>query len=147
MIEALACGTPVIARPCGSVPEILRHGTTGLIASSLEELVAAVGKIGELSRQTCRREFETRFTAEVMAADYENAYYKLADSDWKLTATTALARSKRRLGDAVLARYAARQGHPAVSRDQSKPGFKRYGAVRPLFSKAYDYSVNSKLDS
>ena len=147
MIEALACGTPVIARPCGSVPEILRHGITGLIASSLEELVAAVGKIGELSRQTCRREFETRFTAEVMAADYENAYYKLADSDWKLTATTALARSKRRLGDAVLARYAARQGHPAVSRDQSKSGFKRHGAVRPLFSKAYDYSVNSKLDS
>jgi hypothetical protein len=138
MIEALAWGAPVIARLCGSVPEILRHGITGLIGSSLDELVAAVGKIGELSRQTCRQEFEARFTAEVMAANYEDVYYQLADSDWSLRRHQSTARSKRRLGDAVLARYAAHQWHPAVSRDQSKSGFKRHGAVRPLFSKAYD---------
>ncbi|HXV82033.1 MAG TPA: glycosyltransferase family 4 protein, partial [Candidatus Binatia bacterium] len=146
MIEALACGTPVIARPCGSVPEILRHGITGLIGSSLDELVAAVGKVGELSRQTCREEFEARFTAEVMAANYEDVYYQLADSDWKLRRRSAV-RSKSRLGDAVLARHAARQWHPAVIGDRSKSGFQRHGAVRPLFSKAYDDSVNSKLDS
>lgn len=95
MIEALAWGAPVIARLCGSVPEILRHGITGLIGSSLDELVAAVGKIGELSRQTCRQEFEARFTAEVMAANYEDVYYQLADSDWSLRRHQSTARSKR----------------------------------------------------
>jgi glycosyltransferase involved in cell wall biosynthesis len=65
MIEALACGTPVIARPFGSV---LRHGITGFLGVSLEELVSSVNKIGDISRQRCRQEFETRFTSEVMAA-------------------------------------------------------------------------------
>jgi len=112
MIEALACGTPVIARPCGSVPEILRHGVTGFVASSVDELVAAVGRVGELSRQTCRREFETRFTAEVMAANYERLYCQLADTDWKLRRTAA--RSRSYIGDIALARYAARRWHPSV---------------------------------
>jgi glycosyltransferase involved in cell wall biosynthesis len=84
MIEALACGTPVIARPCGSVPELLRHGVSGFIGSSLRDLVAAVLKIDEISRQRCRDEFESRFTAEVMAANYERVYYQLAVSDWKM---------------------------------------------------------------
>lgn len=79
MIEALACGTPVVARPCGSVPEILRHGATGFIASSVDDVVAAVRKAGDLSRRECRMEFETRFTAEVMAANYERLYYQLTE--------------------------------------------------------------------
>jgi len=65
MIEALACGTPVIARPCGSVSEIIRYGKTGFVSSSLDVLVAAVQKIREISRRNCRDEFESRFTAEV----------------------------------------------------------------------------------
>jgi glycosyltransferase involved in cell wall biosynthesis len=77
MIEALACGTPVIARPCGSVPEVLRDGVTGLLGSSLEELVAAVHRISAIPRQQCRAEFEARFTAAVMAANYEQIYYEL----------------------------------------------------------------------
>jgi glycosyltransferase involved in cell wall biosynthesis len=77
MIEALACGTPVIARPCGSVPEVLRNGVTGIIASEFDELVQAVKNIDKLSREGCRKEFETRFTAEVMAAQYERIYRDL----------------------------------------------------------------------
>lgn len=79
MIEALACGTPVIARPCGSVPEVIRPGVTGFIASSVDEMVAAVGKIGKLSREQCRREFETRFTAEIMVDRYEQVYRRLVE--------------------------------------------------------------------
>jgi len=77
MIEALACGTPVIARPCGSVPEVLRDGVTGFVAGGIENLVKAVRRIGGLSRRACRQEFETRFTAAVMAANYERIYYDL----------------------------------------------------------------------
>jgi glycosyltransferase involved in cell wall biosynthesis len=80
MIEALACGTPVIARPCGSVPEVLRDGVTGFMPSSLDDLVCAVRKVHEISRRTCRDQFETRFTAEVMAANYERIYYQLVDT-------------------------------------------------------------------
>ena len=58
MIEALACGTPVIARPCGSVPEVLKDGITGFIASELDGLVEAVCKVGDLSRRIVREEFE-----------------------------------------------------------------------------------------
>jgi glycosyltransferase involved in cell wall biosynthesis len=79
MIEALACGTPVIARPCGSVAEVLRDGVTGYIGSSVEDLVAAVHRISLIPRQQCRAEFEARFTAAVMAANYERIYYELID--------------------------------------------------------------------
>jgi len=81
MIEALACGTPVIARPCGSIPEIVRPGVTGFVASSVDEMVAAVGKIGELSRQECRTEFENRFTAEIMVDRYEQVYRQLIEPE------------------------------------------------------------------
>jgi glycosyltransferase involved in cell wall biosynthesis len=77
MIEALACGTPVIARPCGSVPEVLRHGVTGCIASEFDDLVQAVKNVDQISREACRKEFETRFTADVMAAQYEHLFREL----------------------------------------------------------------------
>ena len=80
MIEALACGTPVIARPCGSIPEVIRHGITGFIASSIAEMVAAVGKIDTLSREKCRQEFENRFTAEIMGDRYEHVYRQLIEA-------------------------------------------------------------------
>jgi glycosyltransferase involved in cell wall biosynthesis len=74
--EALACGTPVIARPCGSVPELIRHGVTGWIAGTLEELTAAVAAVERLDRARCRREFEQRFSVETMADSYERLYHK-----------------------------------------------------------------------
>src|SRR6202011_820959 len=77
MIEALACGTPVIARPCGSVPEVLRDGISGFMASEFDDLVAAVKKVESVSRQGCREEFERRFAVDVMAEKYERIYREL----------------------------------------------------------------------
>jgi glycosyltransferase involved in cell wall biosynthesis len=85
MIEALACGTPVIARPCGSVPEVLKDGITGFIASELDGLVEAVCKVGDLSRRIVREEFETRFSAAIMAAHHEELYYDLIEDVEKPT--------------------------------------------------------------
>jgi glycosyltransferase involved in cell wall biosynthesis len=80
MIEAMACGTPVIARPCGSVPEVVTEDVTGYIAGGVDDLVAAVGRVGQLSRRRCREEFERRFTAETMVDRYEEIYYRLIAS-------------------------------------------------------------------
>ena len=74
MIEAMACGTPVIAYRRGSVPEVLEDGTTGFIVDTIEEAVTAVRRIGSLDRAKIRAEFEQYFTAERMARDYLNIY-------------------------------------------------------------------------
>jgi len=73
-IEAMACGTPVIAWPHGAVPEIVEDGVTGLIVEGIDEAVAAVERIGSLSRQAVRGGFERRFTVERMAHDYLKVY-------------------------------------------------------------------------
>jgi glycosyltransferase involved in cell wall biosynthesis len=78
MIEALACGTPVIAWRRGSVPEILEDGVTGCIVDSVDEAVAAVTRIDGMSRATCRRVFEERFDASRMAREYLDVYRGLA---------------------------------------------------------------------
>jgi glycosyltransferase involved in cell wall biosynthesis len=80
MVEALACGTPVIARPCGSVPEVMRPGVSGFVARELDELVAAVDKIDSIPREQCRRYFEERFTTETMIDRYEQVYDRLIES-------------------------------------------------------------------
>jgi glycosyltransferase involved in cell wall biosynthesis len=77
MIEALACGTPVIAYGCGSVPEVLEDGVTGFIVESEEEAVRAVARLPELSRRRCRAEFERRFSVSRMAQDYVEVYRRL----------------------------------------------------------------------
>ena len=74
MIEALACGTPVIARRRGSVPEVLRHGETGFVCETDEELCDAISRIGDLDRRRCREEFESRFTDRRMAEHYAELY-------------------------------------------------------------------------
>jgi glycosyltransferase involved in cell wall biosynthesis len=74
MIEAMACGTPTIAFNCGSVPEVISHGVSGLIVKDVREAVSAVAEASTLSRAACRREFETRFTASRMAHDYVKLY-------------------------------------------------------------------------
>jgi len=80
MIEALACGTPVLTRPCGSVPEIIRDGVTGFVAERVDDLVRAVRLLPELSRSVCREEFERRFVSSVMAQNYERIYDQLISS-------------------------------------------------------------------
>jgi glycosyltransferase involved in cell wall biosynthesis len=73
-IEALACGTPVIAWNCGSVPEIIDSGVTGFICTSIEEAVKAVQSIGSIDRHKCREVFEQRFDVKVMADKYLSVY-------------------------------------------------------------------------
>ncbi len=80
MIEAMACGTPVVAFDCGSVPEIVEDGVTGFIVRDLDEAVAAVGRLDGLERAAIRRVFETRFSAEAMARAYVRVYEQLAAS-------------------------------------------------------------------
>jgi glycosyltransferase involved in cell wall biosynthesis len=77
MIEALACGTPVIARPAGSVPEVLAPGRTGFIADTLDELVEGVKRVDTLDRAACRRHVEEHFTVQRMADRYETVYRRL----------------------------------------------------------------------
>jgi len=77
MIEAMACGTPVIARACGSVPEVVASGVTGFVVDTLDELVDAVKRVGNVDRAACRRHVEARFTVERMADAYEAIYRRL----------------------------------------------------------------------
>jgi len=77
MIESMACGTPVIAYPLGSVPEVMQERVAGFIVPDLELAVKAVKRLGEIDRRKCRRYFEQHFNAERMAQDYLNIYQRL----------------------------------------------------------------------
>jgi glycosyltransferase involved in cell wall biosynthesis len=77
MIEAMSCGTPVIAWRNGSVPEVVEDGRTGLIVASTEEAVAAAGRVARLDRLAVRERFEERFSAARMAQDYLAVYRAL----------------------------------------------------------------------
>ena len=77
MIEAMACGTPVIAWRCGSVPEIVEDGVTGFIVDNEEEAITALGKIHHLDRRRIRAAFEQRFTARQMAQNYLKCFKQL----------------------------------------------------------------------
>jgi glycosyltransferase involved in cell wall biosynthesis len=80
MIEAMSCGTPVIAWPNGAVPEIVDHGVSGLIVDSIERAVDAVQAAAHLERRAVRRRFEERFSAARMARDYLAVYRSLGIS-------------------------------------------------------------------
>jgi glycosyltransferase involved in cell wall biosynthesis len=77
MIEAMACGTPVIAYRQGSIPEIIQDNVSGFVVDTIEEAVAAVRHVANLDRAKVRAEFERRFTAERMARDYLGIYRRL----------------------------------------------------------------------
>ena len=77
MVEAMACGTPVVTRPCGAAPEVVAHGRTGFVVDSLVELVEAVKRIDEIDRAECRRHVEQHFSVARMADGYEAAYRRL----------------------------------------------------------------------
>jgi glycosyltransferase involved in cell wall biosynthesis len=81
LIEALACGTPVVAFRRGAVPEVLTDGVTGFIVDGVDEAARAVARVGELSRRACRQVFERRFTADRMARDYVAVYRRLLGDD------------------------------------------------------------------
>ena len=77
MIEAMACGTPVIAFNCGAVPEIVEHGVTGFVVNSPEEALAAIGRVKLLNRLRIRHVCERRFSAAAMAKRYLDVYARL----------------------------------------------------------------------
>jgi glycosyltransferase involved in cell wall biosynthesis len=90
VIEALACGTPVIAFPGGSVEELVTDGRTGFIVDTVDAAVAAVGRLDEIDRAACRREAERRFSAERMARDYVELYAALSVGDTEARSVSSL---------------------------------------------------------
>jgi glycosyltransferase involved in cell wall biosynthesis len=93
MVEAMACGTPVVAFDHGSVREVLEHGVTGFIVGDVPQAVRAVQRAGDLSSRTIRRRFEDRFTAKRMVEDYLAVYSLLSSvrSEDRLDEGTSIA--------------------------------------------------------
>jgi glycosyltransferase involved in cell wall biosynthesis len=81
MIEALACGTPVIGWRRGSVPEVIEDGVTGFVVDTIDAAVDAVRQVRDLNRAVCRSTFEERFSAARMAADHVEAYRSLVPAE------------------------------------------------------------------
>ena len=77
VIEAMACGTPVIAHRRGSMPELIEDGVTGFLVDSFDEAIAAIERLGEIDRRACRRAVEERFTVERMAEEYLALYRRI----------------------------------------------------------------------
>lgn len=77
MIEAMACGTPVVAYRRGAIPEVVIHGVTGFIVDTEEQMTAASRKVGQIDRAACRMQVEERFTNKAMVAGYEDVYKKI----------------------------------------------------------------------
>lgn len=91
MIEALACGTPVVATPHGSVPEIVDHGVTGFVVDGVAALTAALSQLDELDRAACRAVVESRFSAQRMVDDHVQLYRRLIHSGTGVVDLTAAA--------------------------------------------------------
>jgi glycosyltransferase involved in cell wall biosynthesis len=77
MIEAFACGTPVISYPGGSVAEVMQHGVTGFVVSDQQEAIEAAEAVQRIDRRRCRQVFEERFTSHIMARRYLDVYRDL----------------------------------------------------------------------
>jgi glycosyltransferase involved in cell wall biosynthesis len=118
MIEAIACGTPVVAFRRGSVPEVIDHGVTGFIVESVEDSLFALEQIEHFDRARCRKVFEKRFSAARMAADYVKIYERLLETKVRI--------QPKRLAETVKTRRAglsiASNGEPGHAATlQSKP--------------------------
>lgn len=88
MMESIACGTPVIAYPRGSVPEVIEEGVSGFLAHNVEQAVKAVKRISQIDRRRCRQRFEERFTATRMCNDYLALYERLVNGQSEPIAVT-----------------------------------------------------------
>ena len=93
MIEAMAAGTPVLAFRCGSVPEIVDEGVSGMIVENIEEAIAAIPRLLAMDRRAVRKQFELRFSSERMASDYVHIYRRMLRG---IGADTIETRSQRR---------------------------------------------------
>ncbi len=79
VVEAMACGTPVIAFKRGSMPELIEHGVTGFLVDTLDEAIEAIGRIGEIDRARCRAAVKAGFTVDRMADRYLSLYRSLLE--------------------------------------------------------------------
>jgi glycosyltransferase involved in cell wall biosynthesis len=113
MIEALACGTPVIATAQGAVPELVADGVTGFIAGTAKELVAAVGAVDAIDRRWCRGVAEVRFSMDRMARDHEALYRTLGSNRCEPAGGDLLARSAMGFDWQLPALAAEPATHPA----------------------------------
>ena len=95
VIEAMACGTPVIARRRGSMSELIDHGVTGFLVDNVEEAIAAIDRIGEIDREAPRRVVAERFTVDRMADAYLALYRKILGGESGLACRELSARSAR----------------------------------------------------
>jgi glycosyltransferase involved in cell wall biosynthesis len=111
MIEAMACGTPVIAYRRGSVAEVMENGVTGFVVERLEEAVKAVEQVATLSRKRCRQVFDERFTAARMARDYLRIYRRI------VAEKAAKGRTIRTDGTTLLSRPISKQNRTRVDPD------------------------------
>jgi glycosyltransferase involved in cell wall biosynthesis len=91
LIEALACGTPVVAYRRGSIPEIIDDGATGFVCDGLDDMTAAMQHIPDIDRRQCRQSFEERFTVGRMAQDYLHVYERALQRQPGLLAEVTLA--------------------------------------------------------
>lgn len=98
VVEALATGTPVVAFPLGSLPELVQHDRTGFLVADVDGAVSAVGRVDALRRADCRADVELRFTSERMVRDYEALF-----SDVVMRASSAGRSTKAKRTDASLA--------------------------------------------
>jgi glycosyltransferase involved in cell wall biosynthesis len=89
LVEAMACGTPVVALRRGSVPEVVDSGVTGLVVDHAEELAAALQAVGSIDPAQCRARVEDRFSLDVMAAGYERIYRALVDGGQEVAGLTS----------------------------------------------------------
>src|SRR5260370_40468982 len=96
LIEAMACGTPVIAFNRGSVPEIVEDGVTGFVVENEKDAVAATHRLSRLSRSAIRRRFEERFTARRMAREYLVVYRRLIEFEALRSRVAVVARASFR---------------------------------------------------
>lgn len=88
MIEAMACGVPIVAHPFGSVPEVIEHGVSGFLVDDVDGAVRALDRISKIDRAMCRLQFEQRFTSKRMARKYLNIYERIIKPEVETTALT-----------------------------------------------------------
>jgi len=119
MIEAMACGTPVIAFRSGSTPEVIDDGVTGFLVDDVEAAVAAVARVTKLNRARVRARFDERFAIERVADDYLNIYRALPG-------VRRMVRRIPALHQAQLARF----GAPLSRKPSSFPGLQRLGPTQ-----------------
>jgi glycosyltransferase involved in cell wall biosynthesis len=110
LIEALACGTPVLAYRRGSIPEIIDDGITGFVCENLSEMAEAVARIPLIDRRRCRAAFDARFTADRMARDYVALYERIVEETTVRPAPKRRTRSVRPLTTSVFAEQTHENG-------------------------------------